>query len=317
MRGLLLTFGFLLALTLDAAHGWGSNPDRVLLSDVKTITLERGKMTNGRRSSPVPQLTCVGGSAGCHTFQPAVVQCLNQGSDGYDAQWECKSDMDVEYRFGKIQVSCEGYDSPQDPYVLRGSCGLEYEIDLTDAGRHGGGGGGGHHHGNSYNSNYSYNQGSVGGWGKIVQMLIVAGVFYFLYKCFTGRNRAMQGAQPGYSGGAATGGSTGGSTGSGQGMGGAGGGAGGGPGFFTGAATGGLLGYLFGNRGGGGGYGRGYGGGYGTGGGGFWSSPRPSHRSSGWGGGGGGWGSSSSSRRSGGGGSSSRTTSGFGGTSRR
>ena len=81
-------------------------------------------MTNGRRSSPVPHLKCVGGTAGCHAFQPKVVQCTNTGFDGYDTQWECKTDMDSAYRFGKIQVSCEGYDYPEDPYVLRGSCGV-------------------------------------------------------------------------------------------------------------------------------------------------------------------------------------------------
>ena len=81
-------------------------------------------MTNGRRSSPVPQLKCVGGSAGPSATQPKIVQCYNRGSDGYDVQWECKADMDYDYRFGKLQVSCEGYDSPDDPYVLRGSCGV-------------------------------------------------------------------------------------------------------------------------------------------------------------------------------------------------
>ena len=84
----------------------------------------QGKMTTGRRSSPVPQIRCVGGSAGCLAFQPRVVQCINRGSDGYDVQWECKTDMDSAYRFGKIQVSCEGYDYPDDPYILRGSCGV-------------------------------------------------------------------------------------------------------------------------------------------------------------------------------------------------
>ena len=44
--------------------------------------------------------------------------------------------MDVNYRFGHVQVVCEGYDSfivlkvgydyPDDPYILAGSCGLEY-----------------------------------------------------------------------------------------------------------------------------------------------------------------------------------------------
>jgi hypothetical protein len=32
--------------------------------------------------------------------------------------------MDSKYRFGKIDVNCEGYDHPDDPYILRGSCGV-------------------------------------------------------------------------------------------------------------------------------------------------------------------------------------------------
>ncbi|CAB3996411.1 store-operated calcium entry-associated regulatory factor, partial [Paramuricea clavata] len=43
--------------------------------------------------------------------------------------------MENKYRFGKIDVNCEGYDYPTDPYILRGSCGLEYTIELTDEGR--------------------------------------------------------------------------------------------------------------------------------------------------------------------------------------
>jgi len=43
-------------------------------------------MTNSRRTHPVPQLQCVGGSAGCSAFTPRVVQCYNRGSDGYDVQ---------------------------------------------------------------------------------------------------------------------------------------------------------------------------------------------------------------------------------------
>ena len=40
-------------------------------------------------------------------------------------QWECKTEMDEDYQFGRIQVLCEGFNSPNDPYVLRGSCGVE------------------------------------------------------------------------------------------------------------------------------------------------------------------------------------------------
>ena len=39
-------------------------------------------------------------------------------------QWECKAQTDKKYQLGRIQVSCEGYDYPDDPYILRGSCGV-------------------------------------------------------------------------------------------------------------------------------------------------------------------------------------------------
>ena len=32
--------------------------------------------------------------------------------------------MNNGYKFGKIEVSCEGYDHPDDPYILKGSCGV-------------------------------------------------------------------------------------------------------------------------------------------------------------------------------------------------
>lgn len=105
--------------------------DRIKLKDIQVITLQKGKLTTGRRSSPVPQLQCVGGSAGCKAFQPSSVQCYNRGFDGVDVQWQCKTDMDNKYKFGLIEVTCEGYDYPDDAYILVGSCGLEYTIDLV------------------------------------------------------------------------------------------------------------------------------------------------------------------------------------------
>ncbi|KAJ8373338.1 hypothetical protein AAFF_G00265820, partial [Aldrovandia affinis] len=106
---------------------------RVLLRDVQVLTLYQGRCTNSRRTSPVPLLQCVGGTAGC-VFVPRVVQCLNKGWNGVDVQWECKTDMDQKYRFGRIEVSCEGYDYPNNPYILKGSCGLEYTLELAATG---------------------------------------------------------------------------------------------------------------------------------------------------------------------------------------
>lgn len=70
-----------------ALHVAGNDPnDRVLLQGMSALTLYQGAMTAGRRSAPVPQLTCVGGTAGCGVGQPKVVQCYNRGWDGYDVQ---------------------------------------------------------------------------------------------------------------------------------------------------------------------------------------------------------------------------------------
>uniref|UniRef100_UPI00398F00FE store-operated calcium entry-associated regulatory factor isoform X2 n=1 Tax=Pristiophorus japonicus TaxID=55135 RepID=UPI00398F00FE len=128
----MVRFGLWLLLLLKAEASQDS--ERVLLREVQALTLYSGRYTNGRRSSPVPQLQCVGGSAGCNAYFPQVVQCYNKGFDGYDVQWECKTDMDSAYQFGAITVSCEGYNYPEDPYILRGSCGLEYVIELTKEG---------------------------------------------------------------------------------------------------------------------------------------------------------------------------------------
>ncbi|CAD5215863.1 unnamed protein product [Bursaphelenchus xylophilus] len=124
---------FLLLIFCSTCEG----QQRVLLRDVTSVTLKRGEYTTGRRSSSVPQLQCVGGTA-YGKFSPKVVQCYNRGFDGVDVQWECKAEMPDQYEFGKITVSCEGYDRPNDPFILAGSCGLEYELDYSKKGVSGG-----------------------------------------------------------------------------------------------------------------------------------------------------------------------------------
>ncbi|KAK5621234.1 hypothetical protein CRENBAI_011630 [Crenichthys baileyi] len=123
----------LLSVLVGTTYSW--NQDSVLLRDIQALTFYKNRYTTARRSSPIPQLKCVGGSAGCHVFIPEVVQCLNRGWDGVDVQWECKTDMDNAYRFGLIEVSCEGYSHPSDDYILKGSCGLEYTLEMTQEGQ--------------------------------------------------------------------------------------------------------------------------------------------------------------------------------------
>lgn len=109
--------------------------DAILLSSVKTLTFRTGKMTTGRRSSPIAQTICVGGSAQKH-FQPDTIRCKNAGSSysSEDVEWTCTASLPVEFKLGSTEVVCEGYDSPEDEYVLKGSCAVEYRLVLTDVG---------------------------------------------------------------------------------------------------------------------------------------------------------------------------------------
>ncbi|QKF93914.1 store-operated calcium entry-associated regulatory factor [Fadolivirus algeromassiliense] len=111
--------------TIYAVH------QKVLLKDVNVLTLQQGQFTTGRRGSPVPQLKCVGGTAWREADKIQTVQCTNTGFDGRDYNWKCEAQMDKALKFGKVAVSCEGYDYPDDSYVLVGSCGLEYTLDYT------------------------------------------------------------------------------------------------------------------------------------------------------------------------------------------
>ncbi|CAI7847653.1 unnamed protein product [Closterium sp. NIES-54] len=96
----------------------------VLLEEVKALTLRKGAMTTARRVAAVPQLSCL---SGCD-FQPDVVQCVNVGSDGVAVQWRCEAELPSHLQFGLTQVSCEGFDYPDDPRILYGSCGLQYSL---------------------------------------------------------------------------------------------------------------------------------------------------------------------------------------------
>ncbi|KAM3623529.1 uncharacterized protein V6R79_012232 [Siganus canaliculatus] len=216
---------FTTAVVLFLAVGFSSSWDdgKVLLRDVQVLTLYKGRFTAARRSSPVPQLQCVGGSAGCHAFLPEVVQCQNKGWDGVDVQWECKTDMDNAYRFGRIEVSCEGYNHPDDAHILKGSCGLEYTLELTEEGRRTRGSqsgfkgfeglgsfassffsgfSGNKHQHQQYNQQSSHPSGSEDSGGLLVVVVLLL-LAYGVYKLFLSGNITQPGqgpAQAGYPG---------------------------------------------------------------------------------------------------------------------
>ncbi|KAL0208487.1 hypothetical protein P9112_011074 [Eukaryota sp. TZLM1-RC] len=115
---------FILLVSLCSAFG----TRKVLLTEVETLYFHAGKTTTYRNAEPIPQMRCVGGSARRLKHQPASAMCRNVGIDGNDVVWECSADVPSNTRLGRVEVSCEGWDYPEDPYVVTGSCGLEYEL---------------------------------------------------------------------------------------------------------------------------------------------------------------------------------------------
>ncbi|KAI0749955.1 hypothetical protein C8Q80DRAFT_656568 [Daedaleopsis nitida] len=99
---------------------------RVPLSKIKSLTFYSDRDTLSRRGTPIPQLTCVGKP--CRVYQPQAVRCTNFGGSGTDVDWKCEADLPDSLRFGKVQVSCEGWNGPGDTHVMKGSCGLEYTL---------------------------------------------------------------------------------------------------------------------------------------------------------------------------------------------
>jgi len=84
-------------------------------------------VTTSRRSAPIPQSVCRG--TPCKYYTPDVVHCVSlPGGFGTEVDWKCEADLPDSLRFGRVEVSCEGWSGPGDPFVLKGSCSLEYRL---------------------------------------------------------------------------------------------------------------------------------------------------------------------------------------------
>ncbi|THV46737.1 hypothetical protein BGAL_0363g00040 [Botrytis galanthina] len=278
----------------------------ILLSKVKTLTLRDNAQTSHRRVSAVPQLSCSG--PGCRHYKVDVMRCTNQGSDysSEDIQWSCTANLPEEFKLGSTDVICEGYDSKDDEYVLKGSCAVEYRLLLTEEGQ--AKYGGGFWDGGSGDSSVEK------GMGLLFWLIFVGVLGWILYSMVQNWRQGPANGQAGRAGG-------------GGGFGGWGGGGPGGPGdddppppypgtgkrstrnygateqawrpgFWSGAAAGAAGGYFAGNR----------------------ANRQQNQGGSSWGGGGGSsWGAGSGSGSSSAGSPSTNTRSntGFGSTSRR
>ncbi|NXA40008.1 SARAF factor, partial [Eudromia elegans] len=110
-------------------------------------------------------------------------------------QWECKADLESGYRFGEIEVSCEGYDYPGDPYILEGSCGLLFSLELTEEGKRRAKGSGGFGYGL-----YPPRKDSLNSVPGAVVVLVLLALAYGVYRLFLSNQQPPQSFGDGFSG---------------------------------------------------------------------------------------------------------------------
>jgi len=80
MRSLVTLTLLVVFIALAASASAYQQHKKVLLTEVKKLVLREGRMTTGRRGSPVPQLERRSGPAAGVT----EVVCSNEGHDGMD-----------------------------------------------------------------------------------------------------------------------------------------------------------------------------------------------------------------------------------------
>ncbi len=93
---------------------------------IKVLFFDGLSLTEGRRSPPVQQVNCTN----CWSWNPVGRVRCDRVSAESKQQWLCTTLSDgvsVSKPMHNVVISCEGCLNEDDPYVLKGSCGLTYE----------------------------------------------------------------------------------------------------------------------------------------------------------------------------------------------
>ena len=78
--------------------------------------------TTGRRTLPRPQMRIMSESI---YFMPKKVECTYINK----YKWDCEGALPVEFKWKKMDVECEGFEYPHDPYILANSCQFQFSIE--------------------------------------------------------------------------------------------------------------------------------------------------------------------------------------------
>ena len=105
----------------------------ILLSKIPQLILHSNQMTTG--SKPIPEIQCIEGpgTAPCQIANPLQFTCINTALNSPSPVWDCSTSLPSFLRLGQSAVSCQGARSPDDPYIIIGSCGLVYSLQWRES----------------------------------------------------------------------------------------------------------------------------------------------------------------------------------------
>jgi hypothetical protein len=111
---------------------------KIHLSDVQTLTFQRGELTRSNKNQRVDKVTCLGGCEVVGSDVISQARCKNDGIDDMgDVNWRCTASIPKGCRFYETTVSCErfrdenGNFDPDDDFIVPGSCAFEYVFSLS------------------------------------------------------------------------------------------------------------------------------------------------------------------------------------------
>jgi hypothetical protein len=119
---------------------------------------------------------------------------MNLGNDSEEdkevVQWACNAALPPEFKLGSTDVVCEGYRDADDEWVLKGSCGVEYRLLLTELGQE------------RYQEKMELDSGSF--WSELVGFLVVVltvgalcGIVWLFFRAFFRGRGGHRGAEGG------------------------------------------------------------------------------------------------------------------------
>uniref|UniRef100_A0A7S1KQ91 Store-operated calcium entry-associated regulatory factor n=1 Tax=Percolomonas cosmopolitus TaxID=63605 RepID=A0A7S1KQ91_9EUKA len=120
-----------LLLSLGVTITRQDNAKRILESDITDLELSASRRAKCQRACPAPpQIQCNPNFG--ETCQHGITHahCVNEGSDSKGhVKWRCAHNAHLKkVALSRVHISCEGWNGPDDDYVLDGSCALEYGL---------------------------------------------------------------------------------------------------------------------------------------------------------------------------------------------